>query len=671
MSESTLDVAVEAIDLHDPNTTLVAEPLTFQTGNDQVSVSIPYVGIPILVKTIGAWVGKNLASGVVGAAGGKIFGAAMEALGLGTGVTEALAEVNQRLDAIEQTLSEIKAVCEEILRRLEAIQLSIDQSFGEGKMGTAFTNIDAAYGTPPTTAQAPASISTPTFMELLNSLAKTKTPAELKVYAAEFVKSVNSTWNISLQVRSIHDALATRVGRGNTLLNRWTMALLPAIEKGDLSLDSAYQTLEGYFLQAVGKQLTGVAMHCFALGAEPGSATRIAYYLQNEFAPLMRAQTDEFLHNVEVMVLARTHVLKVPSVFTMPQSGEYPWEMESIFLRADLLCAALNLVGNTRNVTLRDAIDGVYGRCLARRSDIKDNVGPETDITGLQKSRGKVAGTLDVLHAVDLRRDGNQLILEDKTNSGPTVVRYYLPWSGARPAQGVPIDTKFRGGIRPAFYNVFADGDWPLAAGFVDFRPLLTGAPAGTPATLGRNDLFPTHNLETVIEQSPFVAPASHPLVSPVESIIEWTFAHTAKAVGTWHRTTAFNLFKYTGTEARMRLHLNVWCEVQSVVRQKYLRSLREIDLNAKVVLIHKPIEGTQVYDSRYAQGDVLYLANRDKGYRASVDSWKQLDFTVKPGEYALHLDFLTWLGTQHSHYTGWESDRLAFKLKGVFVEWL
>jgi hypothetical protein len=674
MSESTLAITPEPHESFNPNIIVKAEILTYKSDGDLVTVSSPQVAIPIVVKTLGAWVGKNLASGIVGAAGGKIFGAAMEALGFGgPDVGALLTDISNRLVVVEKTVAEIKVLCEEILRQIEELRVTMEQYFGEAKLAEAFTEIDAAYGVTPTLlseSEPPSSsVSAPTLMELLNSLPKTKTPEQLKVYATEFVRAEEATWKIARQVVSIHDVLTSNVGQGTTLLKRWTDALLVAIKNNKITIDSAYLTLEGYFLQAIGKQLTGVAIHSFALGAEK-DPSRIDYYIQQEFAPRMHAQTDEFLSNVERLVLSRTRLLKVPSAFTMEQSGEFPPEMESIFLRADLLCASLNLVGNTRNVSLKNAVAGVYGRSIARRSDLKGTQGPSITLPGFAASTGTVARAIDPLHAVDLRRDGDRLILEDYSKSAPTIVRYFLPWPGALPEQGKPVDTRFRGGVRPAYHDVFSDKDWPLAAVFVDLTPILTGAPASAPPTIDGNTLFPTGNPHTIIKQTTFVPNPTHPLVKPTNNIFEWTFEHATKAHGGWNRTTAFHLFKYNGAEAKMRLHINALCEVKVAVRQ-FRATIREIDLKTRVTLIHKPITGELVYDSGDEKGGVLRLANRSTGYVASVESWSQLDFEVNPGEYSLHVDFITWIGTKHTAFKGWESDRLTYILKGVYVEWL
>ena len=678
MPEATLDQSSDTPEIFNPNESLPAEHLAFQTGADLVTVSMPLVGIPVIVVNLASFVGKNLATDILGAAGGKIFASAMKAIGLGDdGVAAELKEISDRLAVVEQTVAEIKALCEEILSRLQALQTAMEQSMLEGSLGTAFSNIRAAYGGSGTLRAESAStatpISTPTLTELLTSLPLSTTKAQLKEYSEAFRTGADSQWKLTTQIVTISDVLTKPVGHSKSLLNRWAEGLILSMGKNEITLDSAYLTLEGYFLQAVGQQITAVAMHCFVLGSDPNPDSRLKFYLEEDFAPKMRAQTDEFLYAVERLVLSRVRLLKVPSVFTMPQSGEFPPEMESIFLRADLLCAALNLVGNKHTIaSAKEGVAGIYGRCLARPSSIVDKTGPQLTIPGVDDSRGTVGRSLESLKAVDLRREADRLILEDIEKSSPVVVRYFFPWKGALPEQGKPIDARFRGGIRPAYYDVFADKDWPLAAGFVDFGPLLQGAPADAPPTLDKNTLFRTDNPHTVFTQRTFVPQPSHPLVRPAMNLIEWEFAHVVKADGTWDRATDFHLFKYAGAEGRMRLHLDVRCGVKNVSRIKpFYSGLRAIDLYVEVGLMKKPGEETRIYNSRDEQGKVLVLVNRGEHYEASVDSWKALEFAVKPGEYALHLNFINWKGKEKGNRKGWESDMLYFFLKGVYVEWL
>lgn len=679
MSDSTTSALLEQPLTPEIYEALPPETLSFGAAGHRISVTQLGSPLPSPAMQLAVFVGKNLASKIGSAIGGKVFGEVMKALGMGGPDLEGmLADITKRLDVIEQTVNEIKVIVTALLRELQELRASMDQSFGEAKLADAFTTIDAAYGSHTLRASSEphqVGLTTPTLMELLYSLPKTQTPQKMKEYTAEFARAENDVWKITTQIVSIHNALTTEVGQTRTLISRWTNGLLLAVENKQLDLSSAYATLEGYFLQAISKQLTAVSMHCFALGSgDNPDLTRIDTYLLNDFGTMMRKQTDEFLHNVERLVLSRTKLLKVPSVFTPEQSSEFPAEMESVFLRADLLCAALNLVSNTRTVdSPKQAVAGIYGRSIARHGDISGTSGPTITPNGYAESRGKVARPIANLHAIDLRRDGNLLVLGDCNDSAPTIVRYFWPWPATLPPQGTPIDTRFRGGIRPAYFNVFLDNDWPLAAGFVDFSPVLTGAPAGSPFTLGENTLFPTDNPHTVIHQQTFVPGSSHLLVGPQkgQNRIAWQFDHAVKAHGGWNRTTNVKLFKYSGKAAKIRLHAHVICEVESVSRQKYLSSIREIELVARAAAISDNGVRIEKYDSANAGNGELRMSHKGQGYKASVESWPVFEFEIKPGEYSLNLHFITWLGTHHTQYTGWEADALRFNLDGLFVEWV
>jgi hypothetical protein len=184
----------------------------------------------------------------------------------------------------------------------------------------------------------------------------------------------------------------------------------------------------------------------------------------------MRAQTDEYLRCIEKLVFSSTKVKKVPSTFTMQQSGEFHVEAESILLRADLICASLNLVSNTRQVnSLKEAISGAYGRVLARKSDMgADGKGPKMILPGLQWINGRVTGKLDNLHVADLTLSGNTLSLGSYEDSSPTLIQYFWPWK-ALPTEGRPLEPVVRGGVTPRYYDVFEDKNYVLAAGLLDF----------------------------------------------------------------------------------------------------------------------------------------------------------------------------------------------------------
>ena len=133
------------------------ESLLTPTGSDQAD--IPADETPLLADTaslgfvwtapaIAGWVGKNLASGIVSAIGGKLFGEALSAIGLGgPDLAGMLEDVTNRLIVIDRTMNEIKQGVQQILQQLESLRIHLDQSLLEVNVLAAFAKIDTAYGT--------------------------------------------------------------------------------------------------------------------------------------------------------------------------------------------------------------------------------------------------------------------------------------------------------------------------------------------------------------------------------------------------------------------------------------------------------------------------------------------------------------------------------------------
>lgn len=165
----------------------------------------------------------------------------------------------------------------------------------------------------------------------------------------------------------------------------------------------------------------------------------------------MRNLANGYLRCTEKLVFAGTVIKKVPSTFTMQQSGEFHVDAETVFLRVDLICAALNLVSNERKVTLQESISGAYGRVLARKSDMgSTGKGPQMKLPGLPWIYGIVAGKIDNLRAIDLTCNGNKLDLALCEDSSPTLIRYYWPWGTTKPKQGRPMEPSSATALRPS-----------------------------------------------------------------------------------------------------------------------------------------------------------------------------------------------------------------------------
>jgi hypothetical protein len=464
-------------------------------------------------------------------------------------------------------------------------------------------------------------------------------------------------------------------------LTRWTASLLNELNLKKIDYDRAYKTLESYFLQAVAKELTAVCMHCFALG---GDTSRIDYFVRTDFGAKMKRQTAEFLRCTERLMLSRTRVFKVPSAFSPEQSGEFPHEMDPIFLRADLICASLNLVSNQQpKANAKEAIAGIYGRVLARSIDLSGDQGPEIALPNFPASRG-IPGTqseplhaISTMHPVEFSYDGNKVYLNDYAHSHAVVVRYFWPWPATLPPQNVPIDPRMRGGVKPAYYNVFNDSDWPLAAGFTDFSRLLMGVPLNASSQLIVNTKFAPADEHSVLEQSEYVPGATHLLARPLSNVIAWKFAHSSPASGTWLRQIQFYLFTYWGKAAKMRLTVNVRCEVEhtcSVSQGKFME-WGDNDMNARITISkHGGGPSHTFYNSEFEGGGDLFLIHQRPNYKYALESWSTLEYEVSEGAWLFTLDFKNWIGKRIallSSFKGWKIDTLVFDIKGLYVEWI
>jgi hypothetical protein len=620
---------------------------------------------------VAKWTGSNLASGVVGSIGGMVFGKLLDAIGLGEpNLAAMLTDISNRMIGIENDVRYIKQITEQILAELRELRVSMDQSFLEGPLKEAFAKINAAYGTPAPRRRAQGGVIAPSMMEI-TVLAKTKNATQMKPYLEAFQDASQSVWQVRNQIFLIHDVLAATTGHGTTVVEAWADGLILAVKNRKLSLVAASRTLEGYFMQAVGKQVTAAAIHCFALGDDE---SRVNYFMKTEVGDKMRNQTNEYLRCIEKLVFSGTVIKKVPSNFTMQESEEFNSDAEAILLRADLVCAALNLVSNERKVSLKDAISGAYGRVLARKSDMgADGKGPKMTLPTLPWIHGQIVGKIDNLRVVDLTRSGTKLDLADFNDSAPTMIRYYWPWE-SKPTSGRPLEPVFRGGVTPAFFDVFEDKDAPLAAGFLDFRTMLVGAPVGSRPTLTTNSVFAGWDKHCACDQKLFVPYSPHPLVvRPPKgaNMIEWTFAHAWKGDGNFLRSSAFHLFNYKGkAPAKLRLTVNVYCSVEHKPR---CPTWGDNDVNARIALVKPDNSKIPFYNSEHEGDGRLYLIHRRGNYKSNLDSWHQLDIDLTEGEYSLSLDFKNWIGsrTMFENYKGWNNDSLHFELNGVWLEWI
>jgi hypothetical protein len=514
---------------------------------------------------------------------------------------------------------------------------------------------------------------TASFTELSEMMAaKKKTPGELKLYAEAFARATRAQWHLTTQIQLIYTALAIKVGSGDCLLVRWTNALLAEVALGKIDRVTAYKTLEAYFNQALARQMLAVSMHCVALGVDPKYPDAAAEYTRDEFAPKMKDQTRVFLCSAERLMLESVPMLKVPSIFPPDRSAEFPWEMEAVLLRADLMCAALNLVSKNEKKKEKDIVAGIYGRVLARPSDVRDEKNlPQIAVGTYARKAGSLAlRKIGKMRVVDLHLSQGKLKLGGHETDEVSVIRYFWPWPATLPKQGVPIDSSMRGGVRPEFYNIFDDDDWPLAASFVDFSRVVMGAPPEAKTSLDIDDKFPSAGPHAVLLHT-YSPPDRHLLAKGTATKVAWKFSHSSPANGTWPRRLQFPLFDYKGEKNRMRLTVNSRCEVhhleESVVHKK--QGGRN-DLNVLMKLA-RPDGTEQIFlNAQTESGGALDTRKHISGYKKSREFWSTIEFDVTDGTWGLRLDLQNCIRTS-TFYVGWKQDQVDFDVLGVYVEWL
>ena len=159
--------------------------------------------------------------------------------------------------------------------------------------------------------------------------------------------------------------------------------------------------------------------------------------------------------------------------------------------------------------------------------------------------------------------------------------------------------------------------------------------------------------------------------------MIAWKFAHSSPANGTWLRKIQFPLFKYTGKSAKLRLTVNVRCEVEHTcsVSQGQFMQWGDNDMNARMT-IGKADGGPShtFYNSEGEGGGNLFLIHQSPGYRHALESWCNFEFEVSTGEWMFTLDFKNWIGKRISglsNFRGWKIDTLVFDMKGIYIDWV
>jgi hypothetical protein len=619
--------------------------------------------------------GAFLAQKIVSFAGSQTFERIFEAITQEKSSAIALLrQIGQRIDAVDASLKAINTQLQGLLQDMDDFRNEMEAAFREGALAKAFAAIDDAQGTAPPSPQSTSGPAPPTFYKLVNTYPATKTPAELKEFRDAFI-AAEAERSLTLRIQAIHNALTEPIGQGKPLLVLWPDGLLSKIRQNKMSRDRAYYAFEGWFLQAVSREVSAAVMRCFELADKD----RVDWFLQKDFGPKLRRQTGMFLAATERLMLEGIRLPKVPCPLHAEQVAEFPREMESVLLRADLICAALNLVLNQEEAaTLRDAVAGIYGRVLARPVDVAAGQ-PSLALPGYPPSTG-IPGSMyefTTQAAIQLQWDGSVLRLDPPDQSHVYVVRYFWRWPKPLPPQNVALDPRMRGGVKPAYFNVFNNDDWPMAAGFVDFSRILVGAPPGVPnrnvlTTEFRNPPGPNN-----LQEQPYKAPPLHFLTTPAPGATTLILTYYPGYDFFSKKDYQFYLFNYYGIQPRrlrVTLHISALARYEAMFEKdkRLTYPLAYVNLNVQVGLRRygEREPAATLYNSDTVDNGSLRLYWYAPGYRKEVEGWYSTDLDIRNDVYLLDLA-LIYGGNAFVFDAHLKAVQLEFTLKGVYLEWI
>jgi hypothetical protein len=643
-----------------------------------------------LAGALGSWVGKQIAGGIVSAAAGKAFNEVIKLIGLGDpDIAGRLDDISKQLSQVQESLNRLTEMTAEILKQLAELKQFMEKSLEITTLRAAVRRIAVAYDGDSASAEAllneqsaPLAIS---LNDLLEKLPRYERDPQKRIAAAkDFATYVQ---DMPDQINTIYDTLAVAAFGQDSLLTHWVNELAQQINAKKITRENAYLVLEGYFLQAVAVQLKGVSVHCVALATHPQGQPLVPEYLGDTYAKKMSKQTAAFVGEVERMLF----LTLAPTMAIGSKDGlgvrEFPKEVDEILLRADLLCAALNLVGHKGDSTgkpspsIQAAIQGIYGRALLRPSDLNYGNPPNIAPAGYTPVAGTAVRKL-AFPCLDLNESDGRGILSDATSSAVTMAHYFWKFPSPEPAMGQPIDPSQRGGVTPKLYPVFGlDKDKQvLAASVFDvsrlYRGLATGAqkkfdfrkfPGGNP-DLGYYDERCT--------------PYHHALTNEKGDSFETFFT----VVQIWrldtrqHSYVVHPLFKYSGGPAKVRLSAHVasiihrdprrdgqggtafgqWWDVYSHLKLRRVNGWEKEFFNSvESYGLDRPISVNG--GDAYSQWGENYDKRRDGSF--------SLDFDLEPGDYELVLDSEVAFQRAPKESQGWKSTSLSFFLHCLSLE--
>lgn len=625
------------------------------------------------------WIGKNAASGIVGAAAGMLFQEFLGAVGMGgPDLAGKLDIISDKLTEVQRSLDRVESMTSEILLKLDELHNFMEKSLKVETLLTAMGRIDVAYGYADADAsllKADATGGAISLRLLTENMPHFPgmTPEYLMKAAHEFASYVADVPDC---IDTIRRVLAKAAFGQDSLLDHWAKELAQQVRNKKISRESAYLVIEGYFLQAISVQLKGLCVHCLALSTDQFAANRIEQYLQQNFGLLMREQTEAYTAAVEDFIFLSLDPIMRAGMTDM-SAREFPVHVDEILLRTDLLCAALNLVGRKSTGPLaaspQAAIQGMYARSLFRPSDLRDGKVPPMDVSGYAPAQAGQQRQAPFA-CLDLIASDDRAVLRDVATTRVTVARYKWHFPTTAPAVGVSIDSRFRGAT-PALYPVFGPDEPVLAVGIFNGSPLFRGVPASVQQSR-KYTPFPKGNPH-VTYFSETHTPGRHPLTNGKGEVTETFFQvqNAYKADSREHSLVMQHLFSYTGQEIDVRMHVQVLTRLQVGPRVDMHLGAGMHNYSVYHRLLVRFPDGTEraIYNSEIDFDHAVDVQRVLDTFNRSVDvarsGFFSMDFKLIPGEYHLILDNETYFPSTSHKYSGWNSANLVFKLGGVALE--
>lgn len=625
------------------------------------------------------WVGKNAASGIVGAAAGMLFQEFLGAVGMGgPDLAGKLDVISDKLTEVQRSLDRVTSMTSEILLKLDELHNFMEKSLKVETLLAAMGRIDVAYGYADVSLLKADATGGAISLRLLTENMPHfpgMTPEYLTKAAHEFASYVADMPDC---IDTIRRVLAKAAFGQDSLLDHWAKELAQQVRNKKISREAAYLVLEGYFLQAVSVQLKGLCVHCLALSTDPFAAKRIEQYLQQNFGLLMREQTEAYTAAVEDLVFLSLDPIMRAGMRDMGMSArEFPVHVDEILLRTDLLCAALNLVGRKSTGPLaaspQAAIQGLYARSLFRPSDLRDGKVPPMEVHGYAPAQAGQQRQAP-FSCLDLIASDDRAVLSDVAATRVTVARYRWHFPATVPAVDVSIDSRFRSAT-PALYPVFGADEPVLAVGIFNGSPLCRGVPASVPQSR-KYTPFPTGNPHVTYFNEAHT-PGRHPLTNGEGEVTETYFQvqNAYKADAQEHSLVMQHLFSYTGQEIDVRMHAQVLTRLQVGPRaDMHLGADRHHYSVFHRLLVRFP-DGTDraIYNSEIDFDHAVDIQRVHHSFNNFVDVARSglfaMDFKLIPGHYHLILDNETYFPRAANKYNGWNLANLVFKLGGVALE--